>query len=86
MACSSWCRRDPGSDAPSLSLVEVKLQLLPQASIVIPLTLAMARALPHCGVLTTAGYLSLASRDLVPNDGNLWDSEQLQAVPVHKLA
>ena len=77
------CRRDPGSDAPSLSLVEVKLSLaLPHPPMVIPLSLAMARALPHCGVLTAVGYLSLQSRDQVPNDGSLWDPELLQAVPV----
>ena len=81
------CRRDPASDAPSLSLVEVKLNLAqPNQSIVIPLSLAMARALPQCGVLTTAGYLSLRSRDNVPNDGFLWDPEAQQAVTVAKLA
>ena len=81
------CRRDPGSDAPSLPLVEVKLRLaLPHPATVILLSLAMAMALPHCGVLTTVGYLSLRSRDRVPNDGCLWDPEQLQAVPVNKLA
>ena len=81
------CRCDPASDAPSLSLVEVKLNLAqPNQSIVIPLSLAMARALPQCGVLTTAGYLSLRSRDNVPNVGNVWDPEAQQAVTVAKYA
>ena len=81
------CRRDPESDAPSIVLVEIQLKPATCVSVIIPLTFAMARVLPHSGVLSTVGYLlSLASRDMVPIDGVLWDSERLLLTPVHKLA
>jgi hypothetical protein len=81
------CRRDPESDAPSIVLVEIQLKPATCVSVIIPLTFAMARVLPHSGVLSTVGYpLSLASRDMVTIDGVLWDSERLLLTPVHKLA
>ena len=81
------CTPDPETGSTAPRLLRLK-QTSREAGIPrpVPLTISMARVLPSCGVLTTAGYLSSPSRDALPFDAMLWDADASCAVPVARLA
>ena len=80
------CERDPesGVTAPRLLMLKQSLATkgVPRP---FPVTLAIARALPACGVLTTAGFLSIPCRDQLPFDGLVWDSDSGRSTSIAKL-
>ena len=85
-SCRLRCEKDSETGVTAPRLLKLK-QGLAEAGVLrpFPVTLAIARALPSCGVLTTAGYLSIPCRDLLPYDGLVLDNDGNRAVPVHKL-
>ena len=81
------CERDQqsGITAPRLLMLNQSLSArgVPRP---FPVTLTIARALPSCGVLTMAGYLSIPCRDLLPYDGLVWDTDNGRPMTIAKLA
>ena len=65
------CEPDPATGAVAPRLLKLKQGLVGGVPRPFPVTLAMARALPSCGVLTTAEFLSIPCRELIPLEGLL---------------